>query len=58
MSRNVRLLLGAGSLLVGVVVFLAMTVYPFQYGTVESAVLAGAVVLYLALQSNSEDDML
>ncbi len=31
---------------VGAIAFLGLTVYPFQYGPVESAVLVGGIALY------------
>lgn len=36
--------------LLGAVVFLALSVYPFQYGTVESGLLAGAFVVAALFQ--------
>lgn len=35
---------------IGAVVFLALSVYPFQYGAVESGVLAGAFVVAALIQ--------
>jgi hypothetical protein len=40
-----KALLVGGIAFAGVVLFLALTVYPFQYGTVESLVLVGLLVL-------------
>lgn len=45
MARPTRALLIAGIGLLGAAVFLAMTVYPFQYGPLESALLAGILVV-------------
>ncbi|WP_192498370.1 hypothetical protein [Halorussus halophilus] len=45
METSEKRLLTGGVALVGAGCFLALSVYPFQYGTVESAVLAGALVV-------------
>jgi hypothetical protein len=45
MARDETLLLSAGIGVVGVVSWLALSVYPMQYGVVESGVLAGLLVL-------------
>jgi len=41
--------------LVGALVMLALSVYPFQYGLVESAVLAGAFVLLALFETVLSD---
>lgn len=45
MERSEQLTLTAGIGVVGAIVFLGLTVYPFKYGPVESGVLAGLLVL-------------
>ena len=44
MDSNAQRLLAVGVLAVGVVIWLALSVYPFQYGRFESLVLAGPFV--------------
>ncbi len=46
MDRHVRLGLVALVCLVAVAAFLGLTVYPLEYGPAESAVLAGAILLF------------
>ncbi|WP_164722101.1 hypothetical protein [Haloterrigena salifodinae] len=36
--------------ILGAVIFLGLTVYPFQYGFVESSILAGLIVLFSLFQ--------
>lgn len=50
-----RVLLVAVIGTIGAVVMLAMTVSPFQYGLVESAVLAGAIVLFALFETVLDD---
>ncbi len=45
MARDEDLLLSAVIAAVGAVLWLALSVYPMQYGVVESGVLAGLLVL-------------
>ena len=45
MERTTKALLVAAIAFIGALVFLALAVYPFQYGPVQSAVLAGLLVL-------------
>ncbi|UPW01332.1 hypothetical protein M0R88_04315 [Halorussus gelatinilyticus] len=46
MSADAKRWRSVGVLLVGVVAWLALSVFPFQYGVVESGVLAGLLVLF------------
>lgn len=51
MGRRRRgILVGAIGVL-GAVGFLALTVYPFQYGPVESSILVGGLVLFAVLET-------
>lgn len=51
MARDVQWALLGLVGVVAAVIYLGMTVYPFQYGFAESAVLAGAFVLFALFES-------
>ncbi|NHN60154.1 MULTISPECIES: hypothetical protein [Halorussus] len=46
MDSRTQRLLAIGVLVVGAVLWLALSVYPFQYGRVQSLVLAGLFVAF------------
>ncbi|WP_327053545.1 hypothetical protein [Halomicrococcus gelatinilyticus] len=51
MEGTTKALLVAAIAFIGALAFLALAVYPFQYGPVESAVLAGLLVLVALLET-------
>ncbi|SDQ79608.1 hypothetical protein [Halopelagius longus] len=55
MVSPTKAFLVCGAFLLGAVGLFGLTVYPFQYGLVESAILAGAFVL-VALFETALDD--
>lgn len=55
MERRQKTLLVSGICLVGAVIFLAMTVFPFQYGPIEAAALAVAFVAFAVFETVLDD---
>lgn len=45
-NKRAKALLTAGIAFVGALLFFALTVYPFQFGTVESLVLVGLLMMF------------